>query len=222
MPSGGVFANTGAAAPATGVTAIPARQTATKSRDLDDRQHVLRARRGLEAREVDERQGHHQQRRPQRGRVGTERHETRHVVAEHEREQRDRPGVDDRRARPRIEEAHVAAVRAGDEVIVAARMRIGRCEFGVAQRADQRDDPARHPQREHPADVAGDAGHHRRRAEYAGADDDADDDRDGVAPAQQRQRAGARRGGAVDSRSSRIVHLAAAVLLVRIPDTRVS
>ena len=81
----------------------------------------------------------------------------------------------------------MATERAGQEMVVAARMRIRGGEFGVAERAGERHDGAQNPGHEEPADIAGDARHHRRRLEDAGADDDADDDPDRIGGTQQRR-----------------------------------
>ena len=88
-----------------------------------------------------------------------------------------------------------ATERPGQKVIIAASVRIGCGKFGVAERARQRHDGAQAPGNDQPADVAGDARHHRRRLEDAGAYDDADDDRDRVRGTQQRPRCRRHGGG---------------------------
>ena len=127
--------------------------------------------------------------------AGPSENHRRHVIAENEGEQGDRPAVDHRRPCPGVQETRVATERPGQKMIVAARMRIRRGKFGVTERARQRHDGAQTPGHDQPADVAGDARHHRRRLEDAGADDDADDDRDRIGGTQQRPRCRRHDGG---------------------------
>ena len=161
--------------------------------DLDAGEPGLRRRAGADAAQVDPRQHEDDGRRIEGRPVGAERQHLRQVVAEDERQQRDRAGGDDREARPCEQERHVAPIGAVQEVVVAARMRIGGGELGIAQRADQRHQAAERPRGEHPQRAAGHAGDHGRRLEDAGADDDADDDGDGLAQAQHRARFGSQR-----------------------------
>src|SRR5690606_6917928 len=115
-----------------------------------------------------------------------------HVVAEDEGEQRDRSGGDHREARPCEQERDAPPVCAPQEVVVAARVRIGGGQLGVAQRAGERGESAERPGGEHPAGRAGHLRDERRRLEDPGADHDSDDDRDRVPDPEHRLRRGRR------------------------------
>ena len=163
--------------------------------DLDHREQVLRTGGGAQAGDVEERERDHDAGGPERARRRAERDAPSTCNRRRRRRAGDRPAVDHRRACPCVQETRVAAERAGQKMVVAACVRIGRGKLGVAERARERHDGAQHPRHDQPADVAGDARHHRRRLEDAGADDDADDDRDRVGGTQQRPRCRpARRG----------------------------
>ena len=131
------------------------------------------------------------------GRQERQRRRLLHVVAEHEAEQRDRPCRDDGKACPPEQERNRAAEGAVQVMVVAAGVRIGRGQFGVAQRADQRNQAAAGPQCEHLDNAATEARHDGRRLEDAGTDDHADND--GHRFAQADGRAGLRGARGEDS-----------------------
>ena len=194
MPSAGVVVKAAGAAAATGGARKPATATASRPPTSIDREQVLGAGGGAQAGDVEEGERDHDHGGPEGARRRAEREHRRHVIAENEGEQGDRPAVDHRRPCPCVQETRVATERPRQKIVVAARVRIGGGEFGVAERARQRHDGAQDPRHDEPADVAGDARHHRRRLVDAGADDDADDDRDRVGGTQQRPRCRRRDG----------------------------
>ena len=108
------------------------------------------------------------------------------VVAEDEGQQRDGAGLHDAEARPREEEAHAPAEGPRQVLIVSAGAGVGRGHLGVAQRADERDEPAGQPGEEHQPRAAGVLGHEGGRAEDSHTHHRAHGEPDDVAKAQRR------------------------------------
>ena len=113
-----------------------------------------------------------------------QRHDLPGIVAEHEGDRGDRAGLDDGAAGPAEQHGDGLAERPRQEMILAAGVRIAGRQFGIAERADQRDDAAEQPD----ADERGLAGHiggdQRRRLENADAEHDAHHHGDGMHRAQ--------------------------------------
>ena len=115
-----------------------------------------------------------------RGAVGAERDQVGSIIAIDETDGRDRAGLDHGSARPGEQQPHRAAIGAREEMIFAARVRMRAAQLRVAERADQRDDAAEHPDADEgrfAADIGRDQG---GSLENADADHDADDHRNAV------------------------------------------
>src|SRR5262249_59828227 len=89
-------------------------------------------------------------------------------------------GEDDRQLHPAEQEAAPRPQGAAEVDDVAAVARVGGGQFGVAQRADEREQAGGAPGDEGGGRVAGVLEDERSRLVDAGPDDDADDDADGV------------------------------------------
>jgi len=83
-------------------------------------------------------------------------------------------------SRPREQKGNFTAEGAFKKSIIAARARKCRGKFGVAKRADQRDDAAQNPNRQKHRIAASVAGNQRRETENSRTDDDADYQRHGI------------------------------------------
>jgi hypothetical protein len=76
-----------------------------------------------------------------------------------------------------MEEAKPRTIGPIEEMNVPADARKGGGQLGIAERADDREHPARQPRQKQARLVRGCPGHQRRCAEYPGAYDDSDDER---------------------------------------------
>ena len=143
----------------------------------DEQQHHRRLQAGGDGQPEDVGDGEHDDDGgcPERRRMRAEIDDARHVVTEDVGEQGDRAGVDHHRLRPCVEESHVLAPGTAEEVVLTAGMRVRRAQFGIAQRAGERDERTGQPGGDQPAVVLRHAGDHGRCLEDAGTDDDADD-----------------------------------------------
>ena len=128
-----------------------------------------------------------------RERVALERAAGRDVQedCEADRERGLRAGLVDREGGPAVQEAGQAAVGAAQEHVVAARLRDHRGDFGVGERAGERQQARREPDREHQQRAADVAGHDPRLQEDAGADHVRDVDRDRAPEAEAADELGA-------------------------------
>jgi hypothetical protein len=102
------------------------------------------------------------------------------VLHEHRRHRRERAGVIDHQQVPAEHEGDDQPERLAQVDVAAAGLRPPRAEFGVAQRADQRDRAADRPRRQQLRRRSGLPRDRRRRQEDAGSDHPADHDHRGV------------------------------------------
>ena len=148
-------------------------------------EHHLYPRRCIHPQDVDGGQRQHNGKSPISVAVLSPRPHLAEIVAKHKGQQCDGAGVDHGGAGPCVQKRHMAAKSTVQKMIVTARMRVGGAQLGVAQGPHHRDQRTDQPNGHHPADIAGDAGHHGRGFENAGTNHNADDQGDCPQGAQQ-------------------------------------
>ena len=112
------------------------------------------------------------------------------VVAHQEREDGDGSGLDHRHPRPGAQKPGPAAEGPAQEVVLAARVGVRGRQLGVAERADQGDRPADHPETEEHRPGRAAPGHQLGRPEDPRAQHQSDHEDDPVAGVQDRPRRG--------------------------------
>ncbi len=154
-------------------------------RDLEDDQDVQHAASRFHAEEIDDRQHDHRGDRERHCRRVRPSDETKRVIGERDRDGGDRAALDQRQQRPSVEEPGQRVVAIPQVDVLPAGARELRAQFGIGERAGERDGASRGPRRQHQHrgvealrdDVGID--------EDAGADDAADDHHRGVERAER-------------------------------------
>ena len=138
-------------------------------------QHDLAIGRSLDPGKIEP--GEHDNRQPRHpaARQPRKRHQFRQIIRRHKGEHRRRGGEDHRKTRPGEEEAHQRAISEFQEAIITARMREGVGQFGIDQRAAQREQPAQRPCGQHQHVILQIGRDQAGRAEDARPDHHADD-----------------------------------------------